>query len=194
MTTTQQIKKAIYPFLKSVGKLIGLKRNMQLNKNDKDPLTSIYRLKADTNRGQSIHFDQYRGKYLLIANTASHCGYTAQYSELQALQNKFAGKLNVVAFPANDFGGQEPGTDDEIANFCAINFGVTFPLMMKSDVLGEHKNPIFAWLTEPAQNGWNKQEPNWNFCKYLITPDGKLLGIFESAISPLDQEIVGLII
>ncbi len=164
-----------------------------LNKKKINPLLPIYSLFAHTNQGKTVCLDTYRGKYLLIANTASHCGYTPQYAELQQLQDRFAGKLIVLAFPANDFGGQEPESDDEIANFCAVNFGVKFPVMMKSEVVGKGKNPVFTWLTDPAQNGWNRKEPTWNFCKYLIGPDGSLMGFFESAVSPLDNEIQSLI-
>ncbi|HSK13758.1 MAG TPA: glutathione peroxidase [Phnomibacter sp.] len=157
------------------------------------PIGSIYELSAVTNQGRLIDFASLRGRYLLIANTASHCGYTAQYAEMQQLQEKYPDLLTVLAFPANDFGGQEPGSDDDIANFCAVNFGVSFPVMMKTDVVGSTKNPVYKWLSDPAKNGWNSKEPTWNFCKYLIGPDGRLLGFFESAVSPLDPEISGRI-
>lgn len=194
MNLAQNIKKSIYPLLKSAGKWIGMNGKMKLNTKNIEPLTPIYGLVAHSNQGESIDFDKFKGQYLLLSNTASHCGYTAQYSELQALQDKFAGKLNVVAFPANDFGGQEPGSNDEIANFCAVNFGVKFPLMMKSEVIGTGKNAIFQWLSDPAKNGWNQKEPTWNFCKYLVSPEGVLLGFFESGVGPLDETITGLIV
>ena len=164
-----------------------------MNKKNIKPQKLLTELKTYSNNGASIQFENYKGKYLLIANTASHCGYTGQYAELQALQDRFPDKLNVLAFPADDFGGQEPGNDDEIANFCSVNFGVQFPIMMKSDVVGPKKNAIFSWLTDPAQNGWNVKEPTWNFCKYLVSPDGTLLGFFESGVSPLDEDITASI-
>jgi len=193
MTISQQFKKSIYPLLKTAGSLFGTNGKRYLNKKNKAPVNPVYALFAHTNQGKPVCLDTYRGKYLLIANTASHCGYTAQYAELQQLQDKYAGKLTVLAFPANDFGGQEPEPDDAIANFCAVNFGVQFPVMLKSEVVGADKNPVFKWLTDPAQNGWNSREPKWNFCKYLVGPDGKLLGYFESAVSPLDEEIQDLV-
>jgi glutathione peroxidase len=193
MTIAQSIKTMFYPILKGAGRLLGLNGKRYLNKKGIIPITTIYDLEANSNQGVKVCLDKYGGQYLLIANTASHCGYTAQYAELQQLQDRHAGKLTVLAFPANDFAGQEPEPDNEIANFCAINFGVKFPLMMKSEVVGANKNPVFKWLTDPAQNGWNNKEPSWNFCKYLVGPDGKLLGYFESAVSPLDEEIQDLV-
>jgi glutathione peroxidase len=193
MTISQKFKKIIYPMLKMAGRLIGMNGKKILNRRNTKPLIQLADLKAYSNQGASVKLDNYTGKYLLISNTASHCGYTAQYSELQQLQNRFADKLNVLAFPADDFGGQEPGSDEEIADFCSINFGVKFPVMMKSDVVGPKKNEVFAWLTDPAQNGWNAKEPTWNFCKYLVSPDGTLLGFFESGVSPLDEDITDII-
>jgi glutathione peroxidase len=193
MTISQQFKKSIYPLLKTAGSLFGANGKRYLNKKNAAPLKPVYALFAHTNQGKEVCLDTYRGKYLLIANTASHCGYTAQYAELQQLQDKYAANLTVLAFPANDFGGQEPETNDTIANFCAVNFGVKFPVMMKSEVVGDYKNPVYKWLTDPAQNGWNRREPTWNFCKYLVGPDGKLLGFFESAVSPLDEEIQNMV-
>lgn len=193
MTIAQKLKKAIYPALKMAGKITGMKAKKVLNKKNALPKIPLADLKAFSNQGLSINLDNYKGKYLLISNTASHCGYTGQYAELQQLQDRFADKLNVIAFPADDFGGQEPGSNNEIADFCSINYGVKFPVMMKSNVVGREKNEVFAWLTDPAKNGWNDADPNWNFCKYLIGPNGTLLGFFESGISPLDEDITGRI-
>jgi glutathione peroxidase len=189
MTIAQKVRKQIYPGIMAVGKWFKLNGKFYTNQNNLEPKVPIYTFYAYSNMGEPISFHEYKGKYLLIANTASDCGYTAQYAELQLLQDKYKGKLKVVAFPANDFGGQEPGADSEIANFCGVNFGVDFPLMMKSDVVGPQKNEIFDWLSSPDKNGWNSKEPNWNFCKYLVSPEGSLLGVFESAISPLSPEI-----
>lgn len=193
MTISQQFKKATYPLLKAAGRLFGLNGKRYLNRKSSTPVQSIYTINAHTNQGKPVSLENYRGRYLVLANTASQCGYTAQYAELQQLQDKYPGKLTVLAFPANNFGEQEPFGDGDIENFCAINFGVKFPVMMKSDVVGEGKNPVFKWLTDPAQNGWNSREPSWNFCKYVVGPDGKLLGFFESAVSPLDEEIQELL-
>lgn len=149
----------------------------------------IYSLVAQTNRGESLALHQFKGQYILICNTASQCAYTAQYQELQALQERFRGSLVVLAFPSNDFKQQEQGTDEEIGRFCVGVFGVKFPIMMKSKVVGPDKNEIFAWLADTGKNGWNSMEPTWNFCKYLVNPTGTLVGFFESGVSPLDGEI-----
>jgi glutathione peroxidase len=193
MTILQKMNKAIYPLLKAAGSFLGFKGKKLLNRANAAPAKPIYSLEVNTNMGKAVNFDIFRGKHLLIANTASQCGYTAQYAELQQLQDKYAGTLTVLAFPANNFGQQEQGANSEIAEFCAVNFGVKFPVMLKSDVVGAEKNAVFSWLTDPAQNGWNSKEPSWNFCKYLVGPDGKLLGFFESAVSPLDEEIQNLV-
>jgi len=187
------MNKTIYQFLKLAGSILGIKGKKLLNKMNTIPEKSIFDLESKTNSGKVVSFEAYRGQYLLIANTASQCGYTVQYAELQQLQDQHAGKLTVFAFPANNFGEQEPDGDKDIANFCAVNFGVKFPVMIKSDVVGATRNPVFKWLTDPAQNGWNSKEPTWNFCKYLVGPDGKLLGFFESAVSPLDDKIQKLL-
>lgn len=189
MTVAQKLKQQIYPAIMAAGKWFKFNGKSYANKNNLEPNVPIYSLYAYSNMGDPISFHEFKGKYLLIANTASDCGYTAQYAELQQLEDRYKAKLKVIAFPANDFGGQEPGADSEIANFCGVNFGVNFPLMMKSDVVGPHKNQIFDWLTSAEKNGWNNKEPTWNFCKYLVGPEGTLLGVFESAISPLSPEI-----
>jgi glutathione peroxidase len=193
MTAAQSLKKSFYPALKAVGKWLGYNGKMVQNDQGIAPIQPIYPLTTYSNLGELISLHTYKNRYLLIANTASDCGYTAQYAELQALQDTYSGKVQVLAFPANDFAGQEPSNDDEIAEFCGVNFGVQFPVMLKSSVLGSDKNPVFNWLTNRSLNGWNSQEPGWNFCKYLIDPQGKLLGVFESAISPLDEKITRLI-
>jgi glutathione peroxidase len=193
MTIIQTLKKTFYPALKMAGKWLKFNGEHAINKKNSGPGIPIYTLNATTNQGQIVSFHDFKGHYLLITNTASDCGYTAQYAELQQLQDRFNSRLKVLAFPANDFGGQEPANDDVIAEFCKNNFGVTFPVMMKSDVKGTDKNEVFQWLTDPAKNGWNNKEPSWNFCKYLINPSGNLIGFFESGISPLDEDIAGRI-
>lgn len=193
MTATQSFKKTFYPALKAVGKWFGVNGKSLENSQDIIPNQPIYSLTTHSNLGELISLHTFKNRYLLIANTASDCGYTAQYAELQTLQDSYSGKVQVLAFPANDFANQESGSDEEIADFCGVNFGVKFPVMMKSSVKGEAKNDIFKWLTDRSLNGWNTREPSWNFCKYLIDPQGKLLGVFESAISPLDTQITKLI-
>ena len=123
-------------------------------------------------------------------NTASDCGYTGQYDDLQKLSEAYKNKIVVIGFPANDFKEQEKGSDEEIAAFCRINFGVSFPLMQKSSVKkGAGQNKIFEWLTDSSKNGWNSQQPSWNFCKYIVDEQGRLTNYFGSTIEPLGKEI-----
>ena len=126
----------------------------------------------------------------MLVNTASNCGYTNQYDDLQKLSEQYKEKLVVLGFPANDFKEQEKGSDEEIAQFCRINFGVSFPLMKKSSVIkGGSQNEVFAWLSDAGKNGWNKQQPSWNFCKYIVDEEGRLTNFFGPTIEPLDKEI-----
>jgi glutathione peroxidase len=125
----------------------------------------------------------------MVVNVASNCGYTAQYAELEALSRARTNDLVILGFPSNDFGGQEPGTDEEIAEFCKVNFWVHFPLFKKQPVKGRKRQPVYDWLADPSKNGWNYQEPGWNFCKYIISPEGTLNAYYSSAVSPLSQRI-----
>lgn len=154
---------------------------------------SIYDYKLKSIEGKEIDFSVYKGKKLLIVNTASECGYTPQYTDLQALHEKHGNKLTILGFPANNFGGQEPGENAEIGAFCQRNFGVTFQLFEKSDVVGADMNALYKWLTSKNLNGWNEEKPNWNFCKYLISENGELLKFYSSAVSPLSDEIVKML-
>jgi len=186
MTLRRKILKWIYPLLRKAAE----KGNNGLvleNKKNSTPPTSFYSLTMTDNKGQTIPISAYTGKYILLVNTASDCGYTPQYADLQKLYEQYADKLIVLGFPANDFKEQERGTDDEIASFCQINYGVTFPLAQKSVVMpGSIQNPVFKWLTTPALNGWNNQPPVWNFSKYLVNPEGILTHYFGPAVAPKD--------
>ena len=131
-----------------------------------------------------------KGKKVLLVNTASECGYTGQYEQLQKLYSRYNNQLVVIGFPANDFKEQEKGTNEEIASFCKKNYGVTFPLAEKSIVVKTAgQNNIFQWLTDPAKNGWNSQAPTWNFCKYLVNENGVLIDFFASGVEPTGEEI-----
>jgi glutathione peroxidase len=151
---------------------------------------SLYDIKMNGIDGKEIDFTSFKGKKLLIVNTASECGYTPQFTELQHLQENYGKKITVLGFPANNFGGQEPGANNEIGAFCQKNYGVTFQLFEKSDVVGKDQNPVYQWLTNKEQNGWNEEKPNWNFCKYLVNEKGELLNFYSSAVSPLSEEIL----
>ena len=147
---------------------------------------SFYDFQLKAIDGKEIDFSVYKGKKILVVNTASECGYTPQYTELQELHKKHGDQITVLGFPANNFGGQEPGSNTEIGAFCQKNFGVTFQLFEKSDVVGENQNPLYKWLTSKEQNGWNEEQPNWNFCKYLISENGELLKFYSSAVNPME--------
>lgn len=142
--------------------------------------------------GESESLSKYKGKVLLVVNTASKCGYTSQYKGLQALQEKYGARgFQVLGFPSNDFGGQEPGTAKEIKNFCETQYKVTFPLFEKGVVSGSHKQPLYSWLVsnEPGAKKDSVSEVSWNFEKFLISKDGKVLSRFRSSKSPESEDI-----
>ena len=161
------------------------------NENNVEAKTSFYSLSILMNDGSTFHFDSLKGKKVLLVNTASHCGYTKQYDGLEALYQKYKDKLVIIAFPANDFGAQEPGSDSTIAEFCKKNYGVRFPIAMKSSVKkGKEQNEVFKWLSDATLNGWNTQDPTWNFGKYLVDENGKLLNYYSSGVDPMDDKIL----
>jgi glutathione peroxidase len=150
----------------------------------------VYDFKVPALDGGTIDLSTYKGKKLLIVNTASKCGFTPQYADLEKLYDKYKDKLVIVGFPANDFGGQEPGTNTEISEFCKKNYGVTFPLAAKSDVVGENTSPLFKYLTgEAIKLGTPAPVIKWNFTKFLIDENGKLIGVYNSKITPMSEEI-----
>jgi glutathione peroxidase len=142
--------------------------------------SSLYEFKMNGLDGQVIDFSKYKGKTVLIVNTASKCGNTPQYEDLQKLHEQYGNKVTILGFPANNFGGQEPGTNAEIASFCKENYGVTFQMFEKISVKGDDQSPLYAWLKEKTGS-----EPTWNFCKYLIKPDGTVK-FFNSKVKPMD--------
>jgi glutathione peroxidase len=150
---------------------------------------SIYTFKVAALDGGSIDFAAFKGKKILIVNTASECGYTPQYKELQALYEKYKEKLVIVGFPANNFGKQEPGSNTEIKEFCEKNYGVSFPMAAKISVKGEDMAPLYKWLTSKAENGVLDAEIRWNFNKFLIDENGKMVAYFPSKVTPLSDEI-----
>ncbi len=152
--------------------------------------TSIYDFKVDGLTGGTIDFSEFKGKKILVVNTASKCGFTPQYEYLQKLYEKYKDKLVIVGFPANNFGNQEPGNNDEIKAFCTKNYGVTFPMAAKVSVKGDDIAPIFKWLTNKSENGVMDAEIKWNFTKFLLDENGVLIGKFDTAVSPMSEEIV----
>ena len=154
---------------------------------------SIYDFEFKTLDGQKIVMSEYKGRKILIVNTASECGYTPQYKELQALYDQYSSKVVVLGFPANNFGGQEPGSNQEIAAFCEKNFGVKFPVMEKVSVTGSDVDPLFKYLSDKSVNGVTDEKPTWNFCKYLIDEKGKIIKFFPSKVKPMSEEIIAAI-
>lgn len=148
----------------------------------------IYQYKIDSIDGKKIDLKKYKGKKILIVNTASKCGYTPQYADLQKLADQYKDKLVVIGFPANNFGGQEPGANPMIKEFCQKNYGVTFPLSSKVSVKGDDIDPLFKYLTT-AENPDFTGEIKWNFEKFLIDENGKLIHRFRSKVTPLSEEI-----
>ncbi len=146
---------------------------------------SIYQFKLRSLDEQLVDFARYEGKNMLIVNTASNCRYTDQYKELEQLHEKYGDKIAVLGFPANDFLWQEPGDNNEIAAFCRENYGVKFQMFEKISVKGRNKHPLYRWLE--AKSG---KSPSWNFCKYLINPQGEVVSFYPAKVSPLDQQIL----
>lgn len=158
-----------------------------------DTTKSIHSFQVESLEGGTINFSDFKGKKILIVNTASECGYTPQYKELQQLFDTYQDKLVVVGFPCNDFGQQEPGDSKEIKSFCTKNYGVTFPLAAKTTVKGSNIAPIYAFLTRKVNNGVLDAEISWNFNKFLLDENGVLLQKFASSVKPMSQEITALL-
>jgi len=155
--------------------------------------TSVHDFTIKSIDGKDVSLSSFKGKKLLIVNVASKCGYTPQYKELEELSKKYAGKLVVLGFPANNFGGQEPGSNDEIKGFCEKNYGVTFPMFSKISVKGKDADPLYAFLANKDANGNVGSAPSWNFCKYLVDENGKVLKFFGSGTDPLSKDITELL-
>jgi glutathione peroxidase len=153
-------------------------------------VNSIHSFKVKSIEGKTIDFSSFKGKKILVVNTASKCGYTPQYEALQKVYDQYKDKLVIVGFPANNFGGQEPGSDTEIQDFCKARFGVSFPLASKVSVKGSDMAPIYKWLTSKAENGVLDAEIGWNFGKFLLDENGKLLQYFPSKVKPDSDEIL----
>jgi glutathione peroxidase len=152
--------------------------------------TSVYDFKVTGLDGKTIDLGSFKGKKILIVNTASKCGFTPQYADLEKLYTQYQSKLVVVGFPANDFGQQEPGTSQEITEFCTKNYGVTFPMAEKSDVVGDNISPLFKYLTDEAHKlGVADPVVKWNFTKFLVDENGKLIAVFPSKVKPMDDQI-----
>lgn len=190
----QKAMGVFYPLLMKLARRFGKNAKWLHNKKSAGPPEEIFNITFLQNNGQSMPLSSFRGKKLLIVNTASDCGYTPQYGELQQLYAQNKDRLVVIGFPANDFKEQEKGDDAQITQFCQMNFGVTFPLAKKSSVVkGAQQNPVFAWLSQKEKNGWNDQQPTWNFSKYLVDENGVLTHYFDPSISPVSEEVLAAV-
>ena len=162
------------------------------SKTEEKESSSIYGIQVKTIQGKMTNLSEYKNKVLLIVNTASQCGYTSQYEQLQSLYEKYTKKENnfvILGFPSNDFNAQEPGKDEEIATFCKSKFNVSFPMFSKNSVKGKDIQPLYAALLELDTKN-PKKDVGWNFEKFLIDKNGKLIGRFPSNVSPTDEQIV----
>lgn len=153
-------------------------------------LNSIYDIKINDISGEPIELSEFKDKYLLFVNVASKCGFTDQYKDLQELHEKYKDDLVVVGLPCNQFGNQEPGNEQEISQFCQINYGVTFILTEKIEVKGSNQHPIYKWLTDKNLNGVKSSTVRWNFQKYLLDPSGNLIDYWYSITNPLSKKII----
>lgn len=157
------------------------------------PNESLFDIKVNTIKGEELKLEQYKGKKILFVNVASKCGFTNQYNGLQELYSKYKDKLVVIGLPCNQFGAQEPGTEQEIQSFCRMNYGVDFPMTEKIDVKGEKQHPIYQWLTQKEKNAKMNSSVKWNFQKYLVDEEGRLIDVFYSVTKPTSKKITKLL-
>ena len=156
--------------------------------NGEAPTKSLYDFTVKSIDGKTVPLSGFKGKKVVILNTASKCGYTPQYADWEKFYKAHGDKIVVLGFPANNFMGQEPGTNEEVASFCQKNYGVTVPMFEQVDVVGNDQAPLYKWLTTKSLNGWNDKAPTWNFCKYVIDEEGKLTNFFASGVKPDDAK------
>lgn len=190
MTVRQRLLRLVYPLFTFYKRKKGHAKILR-NTHDILPHFPFHDLDVALTNGTKFSFEKLRGKKVLLVNTASDCGYTFQYEELQKLYEQFKEQLEIIAFPANDFKEQETGSDKEIARFCSLHYNIQFPLAKKSSVLnGDGQNPVFRWLSHKDYNGWNNKSPVWNFSKYLVNEEGVLTHYFDPAVSPLGRDVL----
>ena len=154
------------------------------------PKTSFFQFTMNSLSGEPVSLEQYRGKKIIVLNVASKCGFTPQYADWQKFYEANKDTVVVLGIPNNDFAGQEPGDEQTIAAFCKKHYGVTFPMFEKQKVRDKNKSPLYQWLSDPAQNGWNAQAPTWNFCKYIIDENGDLTHFFPAKVLPSDADFL----
>ena len=181
----------IFIILLSVGAFLQscTQQKKEISQDKTQQMKTIYDYKVESLDGKEINFADFKGKKILIVNTASECGFTPQYADLETLAKDYKDKLVVVGFPANNFGGQEPGSNAEIGAFCQKNYGVTFPMAAKVSVKGDDTAPIFKYLTEKDLNGVKNTTILWNFTKFLLDENGKLIDSYISTTKPTSESI-----
>ncbi len=172
----------------TVKNIFGKKNTIAMINTSQENKGSLYDFTVNDLQGNPVKLSDYRGKYVVLVNVASKCGFTPQYADWQKFHEKYGDKVTVLGFPANNFMSQEPGSSEEIAEFCQKNYGVTFKMFSKVEVKGADKAPLYKWLSEKSLNGWNDKEPTWNFCKYVVDTKGNLTHFFESKITPDNEE------
>lgn len=152
-------------------------------------MESLYDININSLQGKPIRFSDYKGKFLLFVNVASKCGFTPQYKDLEKLYQEYQNDLMVIGVPCNQFGNQEPGSSEEIEEFCQVNYGVSFLITEKVDVKGSNQHPLYAWLTKKEKNGKKNSTVRWNFQKYLVGPEGNLIDFYYSITGPTSSKI-----
>ena len=176
--------------MKQLIMLLSIFSMINFAKGQEGELTSFYDLKAQTLEGKEYNFSDLKGMKVLIVNTASKCGFTPQYEQLEELHDKYgAGNFVILGFPCNQFGSQEPGTNEEIGAFCQKNYGVSFQMMDKIDVKGDNVHPVYQWLTSKNINGVKSTSVKWNFQKYLVDENGNWIDTYSSMTKPTDSDI-----
>jgi glutathione peroxidase len=164
-----------------------------IKKTNNDMNNSIYDIAITSLEGKTIDLNDFKGKKILFVNVASKCGFTPQYKSLEKIYNQYKERGFVVFIPCNQFGGQEPGSAAEIKEFCSKNYGVSFLMTEKSDVKGKNQHKLYKWLTNKSENGVEDSTVGWNFQKYLVDENGKLIKVFKSGVNPLDNSITSLL-
>ena len=156
-------------------------------------INSIYDIAITSLEGKTIDLNDFKGKKILFVNVASKCGFTSQYKNLQKLHDTYGEKVEVIGIPCNQFGSQEPGSAAEIKEFCTKNYGVSFLMSEKCDVKGSNQHKLYKWLTMKSENGVEDSTVGWNFQKYLVDENGKLMQVFKSGVNPMDASITSLL-
>lgn len=175
---------------KTLKNILGSKKEVYKASAKDNMKGSLYDFSMVTLDGKTINLDKYKGKKVILLNVASKCGFTPQYADWQKFHEKYGDKVVVLGFPANDFLKQEPGSNEQIAEFCQKNYGVSFQMFEKIEVTGKGKHPLYQWLSQKDLNGWNDKEPSWNFCKYVVNENGQLTHFFASKILPTDPDFI----